>query len=244
MARRWCLLHGLGATGAVWHAVAQRLQSRGDEVFAPDLAGHGHAPPLAHYTLTGLADALRASRIPLVDTVVVGHSLGGYVALELANAQRDATPLGVLMIGTKLAFSEEERARGLDLATRPARAFATETEALERYRKVAGLDPSIAPGGAALARGVLSSDTGWRLSMDPAVNAIVVTPMDELLAHVRCPVDAACGSADPMVSIDALRAYVPTAQAFSALGHNAHVEDPDRILDWMDQFAARILPPV
>ncbi len=242
MARRWCLLHGLGATGAVWHPVAQRLQARGDDVFLPDLAGHGRAAPLEHYTVAGLADALRASAIPMMDTVLVGHSLGGYVALALADARGGAAPLGVLMLGTKLAFSDEERARGRDLAGRPARAFATHAEALERYRKVAGLDRSISSDVAVLDRGVLLSDAGWQLSMDPGVNAIVVTPMAELLEHVRCPVAAACGAEDPMVTVEALRALVPTAQGFPALGHNAQVEDPDRILAWMDQFVAGLTP--
>ncbi|MBF9051502.1 alpha/beta fold hydrolase [Roseobacter sp. HKCCD9010] len=66
-------LHGSGLSGATW---------AGFGGMAPDLPGHGSAPRAASPTVESFADALMPQ---LPDQMhLVGHSLGGMVALELA----------------------------------------------------------------------------------------------------------------------------------------------------------------
>lgn len=77
------MLHGFPLNGAIWHDQQQRLSER-FRVITPDLRGHGRSPaPAGAYTMDLLArdvlallDALRISR-----AVIMGHSMGGYVAL-------------------------------------------------------------------------------------------------------------------------------------------------------------------
>jgi pimeloyl-ACP methyl ester carboxylesterase len=77
--RRALLIHGLTSSARVWWRVATELAERGWSVTAPDLRGHGHAPPAAHYGLADLAGDLLGLEGPW--EVVVGHSIGGSVAL-------------------------------------------------------------------------------------------------------------------------------------------------------------------
>ena len=49
------LLHGLGATGAVWAHFAPLLARR---VLVPDLPGHGLSAPLPHYSFETLTAAV------------------------------------------------------------------------------------------------------------------------------------------------------------------------------------------
>jgi pimeloyl-ACP methyl ester carboxylesterase len=194
------LLHGLGATGAVWCGVESVLQERGLATIAPDLPGHGAAARAECYELDTLARAVAAVVPTHTPIIIAGHSLGGYVALALASGAYGFTPGAVLSLGAKLEFSEVERARGAEIAAKPSRWFATRAESLARYRLVSGLTEAIAPDESFLARGIESGSEGWRLATDPKAFAIVVPPFAELLAAARCPVRVARGEHDPLVS--------------------------------------------
>ena len=80
------LLHGLGCDHTTWQPVIQAL-SRRYTVIAPDLLGHGlSAKPRADYSVGGYANGMRDLLTVLgIDKVtVVGHSLGGGVAMQFA----------------------------------------------------------------------------------------------------------------------------------------------------------------
>jgi pimeloyl-ACP methyl ester carboxylesterase len=81
------LLHGLASTSRIWDLVAPRLASAGVRAIAVDQRGHGRSgKPSSGYgfeRITG--DALAVIRaLGLRRSVVVGHSWGANVALELA----------------------------------------------------------------------------------------------------------------------------------------------------------------
>src|SRR5437660_135419 len=76
------LVHGLGGAAANWLALAPLLLPR-RRVIVPELPGHGGSEPLpAAPSLNAYADRLAL----LLDepAAVVGHSLGGPIALRLA----------------------------------------------------------------------------------------------------------------------------------------------------------------
>jgi pimeloyl-ACP methyl ester carboxylesterase len=80
------LVHGLAGTSATWDDLLVRL---GDHlvVVAPDLPGHGlSAKPRQDYSLGAHANALRDLMVGLgiERATVVGHSLGGGVAMQFA----------------------------------------------------------------------------------------------------------------------------------------------------------------
>src|SRR5215472_16714327 len=94
------LLHGLGATGDVWGAwwppLARRWPGRW---LAPDLPGHGGSPPLAAYSFDGFAAAVAGIVQPSDRIVVLGHSLGGVVALALASGRFGVPVEAVIGLG-------------------------------------------------------------------------------------------------------------------------------------------------
>ena len=80
------LLHGLGCDHTTWAPVIESL-ARTHTVIAPDLLGHGQSDkPRADYSIGGYANGMRDLLTYLeVDRVtVVGHSLGGGVAMQFA----------------------------------------------------------------------------------------------------------------------------------------------------------------
>jgi pimeloyl-ACP methyl ester carboxylesterase len=74
------LLHGFMLTWRTWELVLPALERRHD-VLAPTLAGHAGGPPLGD-----LADAVERAMddAGFVTAHLVGNSLGGYLALQLA----------------------------------------------------------------------------------------------------------------------------------------------------------------
>jgi pimeloyl-ACP methyl ester carboxylesterase len=80
------LLHGFTGSWHIWELVLERLERHYD-VFAPTLAGHAGGPPLpSEFHPAMLVEAVEAAldAAGLATAHVVGNSLGGQVALQLA----------------------------------------------------------------------------------------------------------------------------------------------------------------
>lgn len=80
------LVHGIGDSSETWREVIPLLARR-HTVIAPDLLGHGQSDkPRADYSLGSFANGLRDLLVLLGhhSATVVGHSLGGGVALQFA----------------------------------------------------------------------------------------------------------------------------------------------------------------
>ena len=80
------LLHGLGCDHRTWDPVIEQLAQR-YTVIAPDLLGHGESDkPRADYSVGGYANGMRdlLSVLGIESATVVGHSLGGGVAMQFA----------------------------------------------------------------------------------------------------------------------------------------------------------------
>jgi len=82
------LLHGLSSAGPVWWQIAGALETSGYTSAAPDLRGHGRSEHPGEYSLDANARDVLAS-CPGPWRLVVGHSLGGAVAVQIASMEPD-----------------------------------------------------------------------------------------------------------------------------------------------------------
>lgn len=96
------LIHGLGGVGRYWDPLLDAL-SRHYDVINVDLPGFGATAPIEGHKVSGaqLAGALATllDELGLPDVHVVGHSLGGLVAFELAALGRARTVIGLAPAG-------------------------------------------------------------------------------------------------------------------------------------------------
>ena len=220
------LLHGLGATGDVWDGWAPVLQRHWPgRWLAPDLPGHGESAALPEYSFDALAEAVRPLVEPAARTVVLGHSLGGVVALALAARAPVAAVVG---LGIKVAWSDEELSRARALAERPVARFDTRDEAVARHLRVSGLAGLLAPDDPAVGPGVRAEDGRWRPALDPRAFGVGAPDMAGLVARSPAPVVLARGEHDPMNTDEQLAALGVPVVTLPGLGHNAHVESPER----------------
>lgn len=232
------LVHGLGATGDVWSGLHDILNARWrGRWVTPDLPGHGRSSPLARYSFGHLAAAVAETVPPVSRVIVLGHSLGGVVALSLASGWFGVRVSAVCGLAIKVEWTVEDLARAQALSSRPNPVYRTRGEAAERYLRLAGLAGLLAPeqvSDAALAHG----DDGWTVAFDPAAFAVGAPDMAGLLAASSASVILAAGEHDPMCTADQLRKLVPAPVILPGLGHNAHVESPDALWPIIERLAS------
>ncbi|HKS43561.1 MAG TPA: alpha/beta hydrolase [Amycolatopsis sp.] len=221
------LLHGLGGTGEVWQGLLDQLASwwPGSWI-VPDLPGHGRSAPPARYSFGGVAadvsELVPAGR----EVVVLGHSLGGALALTLASGWFGVPVTAVCGLGIKVRWSPEDVAKSRELAAWPARTFATHDEAAERWLKVAGLQGLWTVDSPAVEPGVVEKGDGWQVALDQGALGFAAPDIAGMLAAARAQVVLAAGEHDPMSPAEHLRELCPNPVILPGLGHNAHAEDP------------------
>jgi pimeloyl-ACP methyl ester carboxylesterase len=226
------LLHGLGGTAELWRGVEALLPAAWPGGWiAVDLPGHGRSARAASYSFEAqgelVAEVLPTDR----DLVLLGHSMGGMVALALAGFH----PRVVRVIGFSIkTWWPPEQVEGMrQQSQKPARVFGTREEAIKRYLKASGLhglvDPTSPEHEAGIAH-VDSPEPGWRIAQDLATFDFGVPDMPALLAKVTCPVTLGLGSEDHFVRPVNYEDLGVDVVTFEGLGHNPHIEDPAAIV--------------
>jgi pimeloyl-ACP methyl ester carboxylesterase len=222
------LLHGLGATAGVWTPMLDRAPARWPgRWLTVDLPGHGRSCRLPSYRLDDYVAAL--GPVLASADMIVGHSLGGVIGCALSTS---LNPLAVFALGVKIDWADAELARFGELAAKPSRRFPSEEEALGYHARLSGLG-QVNSSETLLARGARRDEDGWTAALDPAAFAVEAPDMAELIRRAPCPVHLACGEGDPMIGVERMRDFDPGAIAIADAGHNAMVDQPDAVWDWV-----------
>lgn len=218
------LLHGLGLSWRWWRPVLGALERR-HEVVALDLPGFGASPPLrdARPTPARLADAVEREldSLGLDAPALVGNSLGGWLALELARRGRAARVVAIAPSGLELP---------------PERAYVIALNELMRLRARVGARE------AAREVRTFGRSPGFQATLAWTVGASV----PGFLAEVRVPVRIAFGTHDVMLgafTAPRFAAAIPGAELvpLPGLGHVPMHDDPARVARTILTFTAE--PP-
>jgi 3-oxoadipate enol-lactonase len=109
------LIHGLGSSGADWAFQVAALEPH-FRIIVPDLPGSGHSsPPRGEYTIAGFAVAMwkLMDHLKIARTNIVGFSLGGAVALEMA-AQRTGCVPRLALINSLASYQPRDVRKWLE----------------------------------------------------------------------------------------------------------------------------------
>ena len=236
------LLHGLGATGAVWSPMCTEAGKRWrGRWLVMDLPGHGGSDPQDSYAIGQYAATVARTILPHVAragrVTILGHSLGGVIGLALATGWFGVAPHRVYGAGIKVAWNDDELLRMETLAAQPVRFFPKRSEAADRYLKVSGLSGIAAAESPVATRGVAQETAGWRLAMDPRAFGVGKPPINDLMKLAKCPVHLGRAANDALVTMEQLQAVDPHSDDLGPYGHNVMVEAPTQVWDWMDAHA-------
>jgi pimeloyl-ACP methyl ester carboxylesterase len=229
-------IHGAGGAATVWLDLFRHFE-RSRVVVAPDLPGHGQSDPwhavedrarIAHYRdAVGVACA----DLGLKRAILVGHSMGGLIALSAAAAYPDKVA-GVVAIACASAMkpSPELLAALRDRPTHQAAILAelgwspsTPRDQVARWlRTVTGAEPE-----------VTLAD----------LQAVAAFDAEPLLSSVRAPTLLLGGQDDllcPPSLIEATRRALPDGRSelFAEAGHQVHLEQPTATIEAIVRFAS------
>ena len=245
------LLHGLGSSRGDWTTLAPLLGQH-FTVISVDLPGQGDALPLpVRPSVSALTDALEADLDArgLTQVHVLGNSLGGRLALELARRGRALSVVAVGPSGTSLPPERVVQGSGFVLAAglvrllRPALPALTRSP-LGRTALLPGLRllpwRATAREASVLGQGFGSPDI-WRLILWSTL--LDVAPA---MRAITCPVTLAQGSHDVIATGQTVR-FRPLVrgsrfQLLPFAGHAPMSDVPDRLVRLTRETAALASP--
>jgi pimeloyl-ACP methyl ester carboxylesterase len=105
-------LHGYIESSEIWHSFTRGLSGYG-RIISIDLPGHGESGVTAEvHTMEFMADVVQGvlDRLAVEQCILVGHSMGGYVALAFLEAYADRLKALSLFHSHPLADTPETRA--------------------------------------------------------------------------------------------------------------------------------------
>ena len=255
------LLHGVTSSSQTWRAVLPAL-SRAHSVLVPDLLGHGKsAKPRGDYSMGAFASGVRDLMVAVgIDrATVVGHSLGGGIAMQLAYQFPERVERLALVASGGLGSSVHRLLRAatlpgselvLPLLAHRAPIAAAELlgKALDRVGIRLGTD------GLEMARGHASLRDPearqafihtLRASIDPGGQR--VDARDRLYLARVLPTLIVWGAKDPIIPCNhGRRAHelLPGSrlEIFDEPGHFPHVEQPERFARVLEDWIATTDP--
>jgi pimeloyl-ACP methyl ester carboxylesterase len=236
-------VHGAGSDHTVWQLPARWFAWHGHSVLAVDLPGHGRSEGRALESVPEQAQWLVRvmDAAGVAHAAIVGHSMGGAIALEAAAALPErASRIALLGTAAEIAVNAEL----LDAArAAPERAYQMMTA--WAHSPVARMGGNPVPGlwmtGGALA--LLARNAPGVLHTDLAACAAWTTG-PAAAARVRCPALVIIATRDVMTPARSgaeLARLIPGSRAVTLpdCGHMLLAEQPDATLDALIGFFAR-----
>jgi pimeloyl-ACP methyl ester carboxylesterase len=250
------LIHGMAGTFENWREVIEPL-ARNHTVIAPDLPGHGiSAGGPGDYSLGNLAAGLRDLLLVLGHdkATLVGHSLGGGIAMQFAYQFPEMVDRLVLVSsgGLGLEVSPVLRAAALPGAALFIAATASTGQkvggAIGRGLSAIGMKP--AADVAEVARGYASlSEPGRRKAFLATLRSVVgtegqrVSATDRFYLAEEVPVLIVWGARDPIIPArhgEDAHAALPGSELeiFEGAGHMPQLEQPGHFIAVLERFLA------
>ncbi len=256
----YLLVHGIGGCQQDWRAAVERLVSTGHHVITVDLPGHGESvKDRGDYSLGAMASVLRdlLDHLGHEHAVLVGHSLGGGVALQFTYQFPERCVGLVLVCSGGLGT---ETPTWLRAATLPGSrvVFAaigsdtTTNSLLWTCRQLArvGIEPQML-NPQMVEKLSEFGDPDAREAFLATLRSVVdvsgqrVTALGKLKALDDLPVLLIWGARDPVIPLhhgERAAEIIPNSElvVFPRIGHEPHVEDPDRFAQLLRDFSHRV----
>lgn len=234
------LVHGYPLDHTIWAPVVEGLKDTARFIL-PDMRGYGKSPDTNEvHSMRLLAEDLRAliEKLGLEKVILVGHSMGGYVALSFAHAYPNYLS-GLGLVATqadadspekrqsRLVTAREAKRRGAGYVTGGMPAKLTQNEAIQKQ----------------LNELMLNNRTG---SLINSLKGMAERPdANPTLAAIKVPAVVIAGTQDQIIPLQLARTL---AQMLSKgwlvevadAGHMPMLENPTAVIDAVKQLICHV----
>lgn len=232
-------IHGAANDHSVWALQSRYFAHHGWNVLAVDLPGHGKTPAPELTSIEALADwcaqVLRAAGAG--PAVIVGHSMGSLVALELA-ARHPEQVAKIVLVGTAFPMKVSDTLLG---AARAEDHAALDMINVWGHSGAGQMGGNRAPGQWMMGAGMRLLERNAKPLHTDFTACNVYTGAGTSSAKVTCPALVIAGSRDlmtPAKSAQSLAGQLPDAKVMllDGAGHDIMSEQPDALLDALIGF--------
>jgi pimeloyl-ACP methyl ester carboxylesterase len=238
------LLHGFLGSHKIWQEYIQRL-SKKFRVIAIDLPGHGETPAIGYYhSMEMLAQSVKAmlDSISVRRYVLVGHSMGGYIALAFAELYPENVCGLCLCHSTSFPDSEEkkkDRDRTINLVKKGNKRMVTDVitshfslQKLPKIQTKVNQVKQIAEGTSK--QSIINSLEGMKERKS----------RDLILKFSEYPILFIVGKNDSLINSDSVFSQVglckfPYVVMMEHEGHMGFYEEPQQVIPQISSFANR-----
>jgi len=230
------LIHGAGGDHLSWPSQLRRMA--GYRVYAPDLPGHGKSKTSGRQRIPAYRDTILdwLLTLELPRFFLIGHSMGGAIALSLALKHPELLHgLALLSSGTHLPVNLSLIE---DLAS--PQAFPAAVENICRWSFSRGANSQVVEG---VRKAMLQSRPSVLTADFRACDAF---DLSGELGKVRVPTLVLVGEEDKMTPIrfsEELRDGIPGSEleVFTGAGHMLPLEKPEEVAEKIRAFLKRVL---
>ncbi len=220
------LLHGLATTKENWDPIAGLLAER-HRVLALDMRGHGESEtPAGNWTRADLANDVIAAldALGFARTILVGHSAGGVIALEVA--LRHPEYVAGLVLAATASECNERAGQWYEAMAKKA-----EEQGAASVLPDFGWDPNVPPPFEA---------TGFAKA-SRCMATLYPSPLTPALSSIDCPTSIVVGTND-FIGVGGsviMSRKIPNARLLIREGrsHSVHREEPALIAELVSQDA-------
>lgn len=242
------LIHGFLGSKEIWKFIQENL-SKGFRVISIDLPGHGKSNCYGYvHTMELLAKSVKCvmDGLKLKKYILIGHSMGGYVALAFSELFPDNLKGLCLFHSTCFADSEEkkkERTRAIKLVKTDARVYSKNTiknlfavNNIHKHKQEVSFAQKIAL--KTLNRGIVNSLEGMKERPN----------RDIVMSFAEYPIMMIIGKYDPILPMQILLNQTKIIQSKYILllendGHMGFLENPKVCTKHLKRFFRNSLKP-
>lgn len=237
-------LHGNSMSSSVWRHQVASSYFKDYNVVAYDLPGNGASSKLEYYTLFTITEVIVPYLSNYDNVVLVGHSLGGHLAIELASQITNC--VGLVIMGAPPLSKSLDLSAGFFFNLKAYVLFKRQLNEEELHKFCLLVSKDYQKFDYTLKDDVLKADSKFRSDFKLTLSRGEFTNQVEVVEAITYPIAIFHGVNDDYVKpeyykkIKISNLWKGSVQLISEASHSPHLENPEEFNKMLNNFVSNL----